>query len=344
MKCTKCPKDAIINLRYNGLNLCRNCFVEYFEKRARVTIRNFNMIDAGDRIAVGLSGGKDSSSLLYFLKNFSEKRRTEILAITIDVGINDRDSKYGKETLKNAKEVCQRHGIEHHIYSFKDETGMTIDEIYAMFKSAKGLNISEQSGVKICSNDVAGGSKGLCTYCGVLRRDLLNKKAKELKCSKLAIAHNLEDEDQTFLMNIVRGDIEKIIWGSGLIKDEQLIPRIKPFIKSPEDEVKLYAKINFSGLNFEHICPYRKDAYRKTFKDILNLLNRRHPGSNFQIFGNNQRLRNLLLKNYKVENVRFCPICGNLCSGEICKRCELLKKIKNNRKIKSKKVKVTDLK
>ncbi|OQX19822.1 MAG: TIGR00269 family protein, partial [Candidatus Altiarchaeales archaeon A3] len=308
-----------------GLNLCDACFVEYFEKRARATIRNFNMVDVGDKIAVGLSGGKDSSSLLYFLKNFSKKRRTEILAMTIDVGINDE---YGSSTINNAKKVCQKLGIKHHIYSFKDEIGMTIDEIYTMFKSAKDSNISEQSDVKICNNKVDG-SDGLCTYCGVLRRDIMNKKAKELGCNKLAIAHNLEDEDQTFLMNIVRGDIERIIWGSGLIKDAKTIPRIKPFIKSPEEEVKLYAKINFPELNFEHICPYRKDAYRKTFKDILNLLNEKHPGSNFQIFESNQKLRNLLLKDYKIESVRFCKICGNLCSWEICKRCELLKKLKH---------------
>jgi len=258
MQCTKCKKEAIINLKYNGLNLCSACFVEYFEKRAMATIKNFNMIDVGDKIAVGLSGGKDSSSLLYFLKKFSEKRRIEILAITIDVGINDE---YGSSTLKNTKEVCQKLGIEHHIYSFKDEIGITIDEIYK----------------KICNNKF-GGSKGLCTYCGVLRRYIMNKKAKELGCNKLAIAHNLEDEAQVFLMNIVKGDIERIIWGSGLIKDAKMIPRIKPFMKSPEDEVKLYAKINFPELNFEHICPYRKDAYRKTFKDILNLLNKKHPG------------------------------------------------------------------
>ncbi|MDI6730325.1 MAG: TIGR00269 family protein [Candidatus Altarchaeum sp.] len=307
MHCTKCKKEAVINLRYNGLNLCNDCFVEYFEKRARATIRNFNMIDVGDKIAVGLSGGKDSSSLLYFLKNFSEKRRTEILAMTIDVGINDA---YGISTLNNTKEVCQKLGIEHHIYSFKDEIGMTIDEIH----------------LKICNNKV-GKSDGLCTYCGVLRRNIMNKKAKELGCSKLAIAHNLEDEDQAFLMNIVRGDIEKIIRGSGLIKDAKTIPRIKPFIKSPEDEVKFYAKINFPELNFEHICPYRKNAYRKTFKDILNLLNEKYPGTNFQIFESNQKLRNLLFKDYKIESVCFCKICGNLCIGEICKRCELLKKL-----------------
>ncbi|CEG12105.1 ATPase, PP-loop superfamily protein [groundwater metagenome] len=307
MQCTKCKKEAVINLRYNGLNLCNACFVEYFEKRARATIRNFNMIDVGDKIAVGLSGGKDSSSLLYFLKNFSEKRRTEIIAMTIDIGINDE---YGSSTLNNAKEMCQKLGIEHRIYSFKDETGMTIDEIHS----------------KICNNKF-GESDGLCTYCGVLRRDIMNKKAKELCCNKLAIAHNLEDEDQAFLMNIVRGDIERIIRGSGLIKDAKMIPRIKPFIKSPEDEVKFYAKINFPELNFEHICPYRKDAYRKTFKDILNLLNNKHPGSNFQIFESNNKLRNLLLKDYKIEGVRFCKTCGNLCIGEICKRCELLKRL-----------------
>jgi len=307
MLCTKCKKEAIINLRYNGVNLCKDCFVEYFEKRVRAIIRDFAMIDVGDRIAVGLSGGKDSSSLLYFLKNFSEKRKTEILAITIDVGIN---GEYGRETLENAKKVCQKLGVEHYIYSFKDEIGTSMDEIFTKIKNSKKDKIT-----------------GLCTYCGVLRRNLLNKEAKELKCNKLAIAHNLEDEDQAFLMNIVRGDIERIIWGSGLIKDEKMVPRIKPFIKSPEDEIRLYAKINFPELNFDHICPYRKDAYRKTFKEILNLLNERHAGSNFQIYESTQKLRTLLLKNYKVENVHFCKICGNLCSGEICKRCELLKNL-----------------
>lgn len=320
MYCTRCKKESIINLPYNGVNLCKDCFIEYFEKRARATIRKFDQIDVGDRIAVGLSGGKDSSSLLYFLKKFSEKRRFEILAITIDVGIKE----YGDSTMNNAKFVCEKLRIQHNVYSFKNNIGMTMDDIYEKIsnKRSKGSQKSQKTkeGQKVTR---------LCTHCGVLRRDLLNKKAKELKCDKLAIAHNLEDEDQTFLMNIVRGDIEKIIWGGGLIKDKRLVPRIKPFITSPEVEIKMYAKINFPDLNFEHICPYRKDAYRNTFKEILNLLNKRHPGSNFQIYESSQKLRNILLKDYKIECANFCKICGNLCNTNICKRCELLEKLKS---------------
>jgi len=306
MNCTKCGRESIINLPYNGMNLCENCFIEYFEKRVRSTIRNFDMINADDKIAVGLSGGKDSSSLAYFLKKFSQKRKIKIIAITIDVGIKN----YSEKTLKNAKYVHEKLGIEHYVFTFKEEIGMSMDEIFTKIK-----NLNKNKAI------------GSCTYCGVLRRYLLNKKAKELKCNKLAIAHNLEDEDEAFLMNVVRGDINKIIWGSGLIKDEKMVPRIKPFMTSPESEIKMYAKINFPELNFDHICPYRKDAYRKTFKDILNFLNERHPGSNFQIFKSNQKIRNLLLKDYKIEKVNYCEICGNLCSKKICKSCELLKKI-----------------
>jgi len=308
MLCSRCKNEAIIHLKYNGDFLCRNCFIDFFESRIRKTIRKKNMIDVGDRICVGLSGGKDSSSLLYFLKNFSEKRKTEILAITIDIGIN---SEYGKETLENAKKVCQKLGVEHYIYSFKDEIGTSMDEIYSKIKNSNKNKIT-----------------GLCTYCGVLKRNLLNKKAKELKCNKLAIAHNLDDEGQTFLMNIVRGDIERIIWGSGLIKDEKMVPRIKPFMKSPEDEIRLYAKINFPELNFDHICPYRKDAYRKTFKEILNLLEEKHPGSRFQILKSNEKIRERLLKDYIIEEPNHCKICGNVCNGEICKTCKILENIK----------------
>jgi len=128
VKCRKCHKKAIHFQPYSGAHLCAPHLIEDIERKVKHTIRKHRMIEKGDTIAVALSGGKDSTVLLYLLhKLFSERPDINIIAITIDEGI----AGYRPNTLRHAKEITSKLGIEHIIASFKDEYGSTLDQIVA---------------------------------------------------------------------------------------------------------------------------------------------------------------------------------------------------------------------
>ena len=297
-KCTKCKNKAIIELKYCGLHLCKKCFIRFFGKRVAKTIKENNYLENSSKIAVALSGGKDSSVVLYLLKKLI-KRKISLIAISIDGGIKGYDEKL----LKNAKNLCKELNVEHHIFSFKKELGYDV-------------------------NDIAKTAPNPC-ICGVFRRYILNKKARELKADKLATGHNLNDEAESVLMNIIRGDVARIARGEGLVKNEKFVQRIKPLQRCPENEVMFFAKLIFPKFNFSYQCPYRKDVLRADIKRMLKELDEKHDGLIFQIYEGNKRIREALLKTIDVRGIpNNCTHCGEMTSGDICQACELNVKIK----------------
>ncbi len=144
------------------------------------------MFDINDRIAVAVSGGKDSVSLLHVLSKIeADFPQSTLQAITVDEGIKG----YRDEAVKNAEENCSQLGVKHLTVSFKETFGYTLDEIVK----------------KTCNEKMTP-----CAYCGVLRRRALNVAAKQVEAYKIATAHTLDDEIQTFLLNIVHGDPSRI--------------------------------------------------------------------------------------------------------------------------------------
>ncbi len=116
MKCSKCLENAIVFKRHSGTHLCESHFVEAFEETVRHTIADKKMIEQGDRIAVALSGGKDSTALIYVLnKILCNRKDINIFAITIDEGIKG----YREDTVKSAQNISEELGIDHIIVSFK---------------------------------------------------------------------------------------------------------------------------------------------------------------------------------------------------------------------------------
>jgi uncharacterized protein (TIGR00269 family) len=305
-KCSRCKKEAVTELRYSKEALCKSCFMEFFERRVRKTIRTNSLLDARDKTAVALSGGKDSAVVLYILHGLSKKApKSELVAISIDQGIGD----FQKKGLAAAKKLCRTLGVAHHIYSYKDELGVTMDEI---MDRAGALENAAPA----------------CSYCGVLRRRILNQKAKELGVTKIATGHNMDDEIQAGMMNFIRGDLERIArMGAyvGVVKDERFVPRIKPLRDCPEDEVRLYAELK--ELPFVPVrCPYSGEAYRKTVREAIETIDERHPGSKFQMLKSIDRLIELMRKE-KTGKIGRCATCGEPSSQETCKFCEIRKKL-----------------
>jgi uncharacterized protein (TIGR00269 family) len=260
------------------------------------------MFRPDDRIAVAVSGGKDSLSLLHILYRI-EKRfpKSEIVAITVDEGIEG----YRKEAVEIARENCRKLGMEHVVTSFEELYEQDLDSIV------------RRSRVR--------GEFAPCAYCGVLRRKALNVAARSVGATKLATAHNLDDEAQTMLLNVVHGDPWRIARVEPLLVTEhsKLVPRVKPLFSIPEVETALYAYLR--GIRFQTIaCPYVSGSLRNDIRVVLNGLEAKYPGMKLTVLRSFEKIRPALKERMKEVQLRDCEMCGEPTVGNICQPCQSL--------------------
>jgi uncharacterized protein (TIGR00269 family) len=300
--CSKCGRDAVLFIRYNGTHLCQDHFYAYFQKRVKKEIRKQGSLPPG-RIAVALSGGKDSLVATMIIHHLvSQHTNHELHAITIDEGIQG----YRPATIDIAQKYCTSLGVPHHLVSFKEMLGYTMDEITQK------------------------GNLGACTYCGVFRRYCLNKTARDLDAQVLAMGHNLDDMSQSILMNFVNNDLERLA-RIGPHKKIQpgLIPRLMPLRSIPEKEISLYALLNHLEI-YEHECPYAPQAARGTFRDIIQNLEAAHPGTRHSILNSYEALEHFLAHRFPPIRLQNCKTCGEPASQDTCRVCTLLCTLKSS--------------
>lgn len=306
--CTVCKRGEAFFFRpYSGEKLCKRCFTLSVEDKVRVTIAKYKMLEYNDRIAVAVSGGKDSLSLLHILAKIEQKYpKASLVAVSVDEGIRG----YRDKAIKMAAENCEKLGIKHHIVSFKQLYGYTLDQIVKRLKRKGGDALTP------------------CAYCGVLRRKALNIAARDVKADKLATAHTLDDEAQTILLNILHGDALRIAREKP-ITDEvhpKLVQRIKPFCEVPEKETALYAyirKIRFQSMP----CPYASEAMRNDIRIFLNRMEQKHAGIKFTIFRSIEKIQRALEKAVRKEGLKECNKCGEPTTANICKTCQILRQV-----------------
>jgi cytoplasmic tRNA 2-thiolation protein 1 len=158
--CTKCHhKTTFFHRQYSGERLCKQCFTSSIEEKVRSTILRYRMLNHKDIIALAVSGGKDSLSLLHILGKMEGKYpKASLVSITIDEGIRG----YRNEALNIVRRNCETLGINNHIVSFSDLFGVTMDDVA---KQTRQDTLNELTP---------------CAYCGVLRRRALNSHRPHL--------------------------------------------------------------------------------------------------------------------------------------------------------------------
>jgi uncharacterized protein (TIGR00269 family) len=306
MECARCGRRAEIEIKYAKEHLCRGCFISLFEGRVRKNIRINRLLRSDERTGVALSGGKDSAVALSVLRMLHSKApKSELSALTIDQGIKGTE-----DGLKAAKALCRRLDVPHSVFSFKKEYGVTMD---ALMKRVRKL----------------GDAAPACSFCGVLRRKLLNDKAQELGLTKVATGHNLDDETQACLMNFIRGEHDRLARLGpivGVVRDPSFVPRIKPLRDCPEEEVLSYAKLK--GIPYSAVkCPHSGEAFRGTVRAALALFEEKYPGTRFQVLKSSDQLITMLRERTNVGSVARCSVCGEPSSGRVCRACQLLEKL-----------------
>ncbi len=310
--CTKCDRPAVTHLRYAGTRLCRDHFLRFFDERAKHEVARQGRLPSG-RIAVALSGGKDSVSLLHWLHGLVAGRPdVELVAVTVDEGITG----YRDATLPICKRLTEQLGVPWHTIATKDLAGYTIDD-YAAGRAGP---------------DADGKDRASCGACGVFRRTGMNRLARELGCNAIATGHNLDDQAQTILMNHLKGDLERAARLAPHAEEDAarhpgLVPRLMPFRHIPEKEVLLYAILNDLPIHQDAEnggeCPYAQRSHRFFLRDMLVKLEEQTPGTRHALVRGQDRLKPILAAALPSMAVVSCPTCGEPTSGASCVACSL---------------------
>jgi uncharacterized protein (TIGR00269 family) len=293
--CSLCTEPAVICQRPRDRHLCSAHFIEDIEQRVADTITSQNLIVPGDRVAVALSGGKDSTALLCLLHRFLGSRNDiRLSAITVDEGITG----YREETVRSAENLVAALGVEHHTISFDELFGNTLDRI------------------------LEGRETQACTICGILRKKALITGAERAGATKLATGHNLDDEAQSVLMNVLRGDLPRLARNSSADSSGRFIPRIKPLMYVPEKEIATYLMLKGVWTDLPE-CPFTRHALRREVRVMLSTLEYEYPGTMLCLMENKKIAGEVFSSRSCGEPIRHCTECGDPCSGELCQFCLL---------------------
>jgi len=303
IKCDKCSQIPVTFIRYSGAHLCDTHFLEFVDRRVKREISKQHRLPSDARLAVALSGGKDSTLALYMMKRiFGKHRDMEIIAITVDEGI----AGYRPESIKAAKKTCKELGVSHYITTFKENIGFDLDSI----------NMSDSELLP-------------CSYCGVFRRFCLNTLAKKLDMDWLVTGHNLDDFTQSIIMNIFKGDPQKLArLGPHKTIQPGLIPRLLPLRSIPEKESYLYAMLKKMAI-YDGECPYALYAQRGLFRDILSKAEEATPGTRHAILNFYDQTSDAIKQKFAPAQLNKCEQCGEPTNQKICKTCILKNQILN---------------
>ena len=296
--CDTCStRRAILKRPKTAKASCQECFFKSFEDEIHHTIVSHNLFQRGDKVAIGASGGKDSTVLAYVMKTLNDRHDygLDLFLLSIDEGITG----YRDDSLETVKRNKEQYGLPLKVVSYKELYGWTMDAIV------------EKIGLK--SN---------CTFCGVFRRQALDRGAVMLGVDKIVTGHNADDIAETVLMNILRGDIARLRRCTAITTgSEGAIPRSKPFKFTYEKEIVMYAY--FKKLDyFSTECIYSPNAYRGHARAYLKDLECVRPSVIIDIIYSGDSLS--VKDDVKMPVQGKCKRCGYIASQELCKACLLL--------------------
>ncbi len=335
MKCERCDNKAISSRPA----LCKEHFNEFILSTVEATIQKFSLFTKKTNILVAVSGGKDSLALADILG----KLGYSVSGLFIDEGIKNY-REHSKEDLALFSQIQNFTVLQK---SFKEEFGFDLDEAIQtkLFHA--------------------------CTICGTLRRYLLNKYSRGFDC--IATGHNLDDEAQTILMNLNRGNTNLFLrLGPKSKERDEFTQRVKPFYYLTEKQILTYTLINNIRVQYGE-CPYAFTSYRANLRDKLNREEDKEPGTKKNIIEtylailkkiekkqtlyeintqadltNNHHLKEKPLPKQALSllqssdaffaPIRECLLCGEPSQKEICKTCQLTKEIREciNKKLNTK--------
>lgn len=303
-KCCICKdKRAILKRPKTLQSICKECFFDVFEQEIHYTITSNALFKRGTKIAIAASGGKDSTVLAHVMTLLNQRYDygLELCLLSIDEGITG----YRDDSLETVKRNEIQYKIPLKVLSYTDLYGWSMDEIVKQV-----------------------GLRNNCTFCGVFRRQALDRGAALLGVDMIVTGHNADDIAETVLMNILRGDFSRLKRCTLIKTDtDESLPRAKPLKYTFEKEIVMYAY--FKKLDyFSTECTYSKEAYRGYARSFLKDLEAIRPSAILDIIRSGENFESTLQKLNKGErrkgDIGSCTRCGYMSSRDVCKACVLL--------------------
>ena len=222
----------------------------------RAAVEKYNMIEEGDRIAVGVSGGKDSVALLTALAQMRlfYPKKYEVVAVTLDYRFGNTEGDFSE-----IEKLCEKLGVKYVI--------KRTDLYHIIFETRK--------------------EKNPCSLCAKMRRGMLHDTAKELNCNKIALGHHLDDAAQTFMMNLLQGGTIGCFSPVSYLSRKDLT-LIRPFIFAREKDIESAVRKNKLPV-VKSKCPADKVTSRQDTKLLLKELEKSYPAINEKIVGAMQK-------------------------------------------------------
>lgn len=215
----------------------------------RRAVDDYKMIEENDKIAIGLSGGKDSISLLLALSDLRKfyPKKFDICAITVSLGFDGSD-------FTPMEELCKKIDVDYHVIDTQ------IGEI--IFDARKESNP--------------------CSLCAKMRKGALNNKADELGCNKIAFGHNRDDIIETFMMSLIFEARISTFQPVSFLEKKKLFS-IRPLMYVPESDIKGYIRKNNLPI-IKNPCPANGNTKRQEMKELIKDLCRKYDNADTKIF------------------------------------------------------------
>ena len=263
MRCRTCGQPAIINMRQHKLALCRTHFLDWLPAQTERHIHKYQMFTPDDKILVAVSGGKDSLSLWDILGRLGYSADGVYINLGID-GPPGSGQHYSEESRRLTEQFAEARGLKLHVIDIAALYGETIPDLARRTRR---------------------GHDKPCSVCGLVKRYLMNRTAREGGYTVVATGHNLDDEAAVLMQNT-------LAWaGDYLLRQAPALPatgsglarKVKPVCRIYEREMAAYALA--SGIDYVYDeCPYATGSNTLWYKEILNQMEEKRPGLKLQYY------------------------------------------------------------
>ena len=289
MKCRRCKAPAAVEIRRHNTAFCRDCFLRHVHEQVKRAIEHYHMLGPEDRVLVAVSGGKDSLALWDVLLQLGY--RTDGLYLGLGIG-----------------EYSTRSG-----------------EVVRTFARERGAHLIEVDLERDYGFDVptAGkkGSRSTCAVCGLSKRYVFNKAARDHGYDVVATGHNLDDEAATLLGNTLRWQTDYIARQFPVLPAEEgLARKVKPLYRLSELETAAYAFLRGIDYVVEE-CPLVAGNTQLRYKQAMNQLEATSPGTKAQFFLAYLDRAAPLFASQDDATLSPCERCAQPTTGRFCAFC-----------------------
>jgi len=240
-------------MRQHKLALCREHYLEWIPEQTERFIEKYQMFQRGDRILVAVSGGKDSLSLWDVLHRLGYEADGLYIGLGIDGGVG-----YSAESQRKAESFAAEHGLRLIVVDVAEVEGATIPE---------AANLTRRGKDKPCS------------VCGLTKRHVMNRVARDSGYDVLATGHNLDDEAAVLFGNTLSWSVGYLARQGPVLEASArgLARKVKPFCRFYERETAAYALLRPIDYIYDE-CPHAVGAKSIYFKEVLNRMEAERPG------------------------------------------------------------------